>query len=87
MKYADIVHMHAGPILCANLLLRTLWQVLLLASTRVARALILDLLLLLLNDRWRVSLLGDLLPFSGGIVGYLDGCHQVDEGFSDGGFE
>lgn len=63
------------------LLLRALWELLLLGSTRVAGTPILDLLLLLLYNWGRVGLKGDLLPFGRGLVGIIDRCHETSERF------
>lgn len=69
------------------LLLGALWELLFLNSTGVARAPILDLLLLLLHNWRRVSLESDLLPFGRGLVGFMNRCHEAGESFCRCGLE
>lgn len=69
------------------LLLGTLWELLFLSRTGVARALILDLLLLLLHDWGRVGLESDLLPFGRGLVSFMNRSHETSESLCRCGLE
>lgn len=77
----------ARLVLHRRVLFRTVGQPLrLLPGSRVARALVLDLLDLLLL-RAGVRLVGDLLPLGVRLVGGVDRGQQVQQGFGHGGFE